>query len=318
MFNKVSSRSLIIIFGALIIVAAIYMLIESSKGERTFKSDIVNIDSAKVTAISIYPRATRHKEVRLFKEGGNNWRVKLDNNKTASVPENKIKSLLDMLVQVKPDRVAAHDQSKWSEFKVDTAGTRVKVFEGNNNTLDLIVGKFSFQQPRQMNTFVRLNGEDEVYETEGFLDMAFNQTPNSFRNSEIVNDDMSNWNKLTFTYSENSFELKKAGKDWTINGTKTDSAQTVNYLRTLSHLNGNSFIDNPSEYQLKKAEFTLTIQSSSKGTITVIAYEDSTNTLLTSSQNEGTYFNGNQSGLLQKIFVSANYLLSNKQDKKKK
>ena len=63
---------------------------------------------------------------------------------------------------------------------VDTAGTRVKVFEGNDNTLDLIVGKFAFKQPRQMNTYVRLNGENEVYETEGFLDMAFNQKPDDF------------------------------------------------------------------------------------------------------------------------------------------
>jgi hypothetical protein len=312
MFNKVSNKSLLIIFGALIVIAAIYMLIESSRGERTFKSDIVNIDTTKVTAISIYPRATGHKEVRLFKEGGNNWKVELNNNKTASVPENKIKSLLTMLTQVKPNRVAAQEQSKWAEFKVDTAGTRVKVFEGNKNTLDLIVGKFSFQQPRQMNTFVRLNGEDEVYETEGFLDMAFNQTPDNFRNNEIVNDDMSSWNKLTFTYPEDSYELIKTDKDWTINGIKTDSAKTVNYLRTLSHLSGNSFVDTPVGSQLQKAEFTLTIQSGSKGSIIVNAYGDTTSTIVTSSQNEGTYFNGTKSGVLQKIFVSAKNLLSGK------
>ena len=106
------------------------MIIESSHGERTFKSDIVNIDTAKVTAISIYPRATNHKEVRLYKEGDKNWKVKLDNNQTASVPESKVKSLLNMLVQVKPIRVAAQDKSKWAEFKVDTAGTRVRSLSG--------------------------------------------------------------------------------------------------------------------------------------------------------------------------------------------
>ncbi|HSD64505.1 MAG TPA: DUF4340 domain-containing protein [Ignavibacteriaceae bacterium] len=312
MFNKVSNKTLIIIFGALIAAAVIYMIIESRQGERTFKSEIVNIDTAKVTAISIYPRATGHKEVRLYKDGDKNWKVKLNDNQTASVPENKIKSLLSMLVQVKPGRVAAQDKSKWAEFKVDTAGTRVKVFEGNDNTLDLIVGKFSFQQPRQMNTFVRLNGEDEVYETEGFLDMAFNQTANSFRNNEIVNDDMSNWKKLTFTYPDNSFELVKNDKSWTINGTNTDSAKTANYLRALAHLTGNSFIDNPLESELQKAEYRLTIESGSKGSIVVTAYGDTSKTILTSSQNEGTYFNGNQAGLMQKIFVSAKHLMSDK------
>lgn len=312
MFNKVSNKSLLIVFGALIVIAAVYIIVESSRGERTFKSDIVNIDTTKVTAISIYPRATNHTEVRLYKEGDKNWKVKLNDNRTASVPESKIKSLLNMLVQIKPERVAAQDKSRWAEFKVDTAGTRVKVFEGKDNTLDLIVGKFSFQQPRQMNTFVRLNAEDEVYETEGFLDMAFNQKPNSFRNDQIVDDNISSWKKLTFTYPDNSFELVKNDNSWTINGTKTDSAKTANYLRTLSHLNSGSFIDNPPQSDLQKADFTLTIESTSKGAIVVTAYGDTTETIVTSSQNEGAYFNGKMNGLLQKIFVSQEHLSSSK------
>jgi hypothetical protein len=308
MFNKVSNTTLIIIFVVLIAIAAIYMIIESSRGERTFKSDIVNIDTAKVTAISIYPKATNHKEVRLYKEGDKNWKVKLNDNQTASVPESKIKSLLTLLVKVKPMRVAAQDKSKWAEYKVDTAGTRVKVFEGNDNTLDLIVGKFSFHQPRQMDTFVRLNGEDEVYETEGLLDMAFNQKPSSFRNNQIVSDDMSNWKKLTYTYPDNSFELVKNDKVWTINGSKTDSAKTANYLRTLSHLSSTSFVDNPPESDLQKAEFTLTIESTSKGAITVTAYGDTSGAIVASTENEGAYFNGKTNNLLQKIFVSEKHL----------
>lgn len=306
MFNKVSNKTLIMILGVLIVIAAIYIIVESSRGERTFKAELVNIDTTKVTAISIYPRATNHKEVRLYKEGDKNWKIRLNSNQTANVPENKIKSLLSMLIQVKPLRLAAQDKSKWAEFKVDTAGTRVKVFEGNNNTLDLIIGKFSFQQPRQINNFVRLTDEDEVYETAGFLDMSFNQKPDYFRNNMIVDDNTANWKKLTFTYPEDSFELVKNDNVWTINGEKTDSAITANYLRTLSHLSSTSFIDNPGI--LQKAEYTLTIESSANGAIVVTAYGDTTNTILTSSENEGTYFNGKPNGLMQKIFVSAAHL----------
>jgi hypothetical protein len=308
MFNKVSNKTLIIVFGALVVIAAIYMIIESSHGERSFKTDIVNIDTAKVTAISIYPRATNHKEVRLYKEG-KNWKVKLGNNLTANVPKNKIQSLLKMLVEVKPTRVAAQDKSKWAEFKVDTAGTNVKIFEGGDNTLDLIVGKFSFQQPRQMNTFVRLNGEDEVYETQGFLDMAFNQKPDYFRNNALVNDDPANWKKLTFTYPDSSFELVKKDNHWTINGNNTDSAKTANYLRTLSHISSTSFVDNPSDSELGKAKYTLTIESSSLGGIVITAYGDTAGVIISSTENEGAYFNGKQSKLSEKIFVGKEHLL---------
>jgi len=309
MFNKVSNKTLVIIFGVLIAVAAIYIIVESNRGERSFKSDIINIDTSKVTAISIYPRTTNHKEVRIYKVGNENWKVKLNNNQTANVPESKVKNLLDMLIRVKPTRVAAQDKSKWSEFKVDTAGTRVKVFEGNDNTLDLIVGKFSFQQPRQMNTFVRLNGEDEVYETEGFLDMAFNQKPDYFRNNTLVNDNTENWKKLTFTYPDSSFEMVKDSIYWTINGNKTDSAKTAGYLRTLSHLSSSSFIDNPSDAALGKAKYTLTIASTSLGGIVITAYGDTSGTIITSTENDGTYFNGKQNNLMSKIFIGKGHLI---------
>jgi Domain of unknown function (DUF4340) len=305
MFNKVSNRSLIIVFVVLIVIAAIYMMIESSHGERSFKTDIVNIDTSKVTAISIYPRATNHKEVRVYKEG-KDWKVKLENNQVANVPESKVQSLLKMLVEVKPERVAAQDKSKWAEFKVDTTGTDVKVYEGKDNTLDLIVGKFSFQQPRQMNTFVRLNGEDVVYETQGFLDMAFNQKPDYFRNNAIVNDNPDNWQKLTFTYPDSSFELVKKDNYWTINGTKTDSAKTANYLRTLSHESSTSFVDSPSDAQVGNTKYTLSIASTSLGGIVVTAAGDTATTIISSTQNDGAYFNGKQNKLLEKIFVGKN------------
>lgn len=309
MFNKVSNKTLLIVFGVLIIISAVYILVEADRGEKSFKTDIVNIDTAKVTAISIYPRAVNHHEVRLFKEGNNNWKVNLDNNKTADVPERKVKSLLEMLVQIKPTRVAAQDKSKWAEFKVDTAGTRVKIFEGGDNTLDLIVGKFSFQQPRTMNTFIRLNGEDEVYETQGFLDMAFNQKADYFRNNVLVNDDPSDWKKLTFSYPDSSFELVKTNNEWTINGTKTDSAKTAAYLRTLSHLSSSSFEDNLTSGNLGNAGYTLTIESSSKGGIVLSAYSDSSEDIITSTQNDGTHFNGSLDKLFTKIFIGKDHLL---------
>lgn len=308
MFNKVSNKNLVIVLGVLIIIAAVYIIIESNRGEGTFKANLVDIDTLKVTAVSIYPRATNHREVRLYKEG-KNWKVKLDNNLTADVPENKIKTLLTLLVQVKPTRVAAQDKSRWAEFKVDTAGTRVKVFEGNDNTLDLIVGKFSFQQPRQMNTFVRLNGEDEVYETEGFLDMALNQKPDYYRNNTLVNDDPANWKKLTFTYPDSSFELIKDNNSWTIGGNKTDSAKTANYLRILSHLSSTSFVDNPSDAETGHAKYTLAIESGALGGIVISAYGDSTGTIVASSENEGAFFNGKQNNLIQKLFIGKNHLL---------
>ena len=313
MFNKISSKTLIIIFVVLFVFAAIYIYYDSTHEERSFRKDIVNIDTSKVTSISIYPKATNHKEVKIFKEG-KNWLVQLSNNNSVPAENSKVKNLLNQLSEIKANSVAAQDEGKWSEFKVDTSGTRVEVFEGNDNTLDITLGKFSYQQPRSMATYVRVKGDKNVYEVNGFLEFTFNQKPNYFRNSSIVDDDYSHWNRLTYKYpADSSFQLiKDTTNHWTINNIKVDSSKTVNFLRTLSHISGTDFVDNPDESLLSRAVHTLTIETSALGAITISAYIDSTSYLIHSSQNPDAYFNGKTNNLWQKIFVGKNYFFKKK------
>ena len=310
MFKNISSKTLTIIFVILLAIAAFYVYYDSSHEERTFKKNIVDIDSAKVTAISIFPKANNHKEVRLFKEG-KYWQVQLENNKSVPAQESKIKNLLNQLVQIKSMGVAAQNSDKWHEFQVDTLGTEVKVFEGNDNTLDITIGKFNYeQQTRGMSTAVRVKGDDNVYEVNGFLEFTFNQKPNAFRDNYIVNDDMSHWNKLTFTYPDSSFQIvKDTSNHWTINNIRTDSAKTVRFLRALSHLTGSEFIDNPDQSMLNKSNYTLTINSTGLGAINVSGFgtpstdaKSSSQFILHSSQNNESYFSGNANKLWQKVF----------------
>ncbi|MGA9293047.1 MAG: DUF4340 domain-containing protein [Ignavibacteriaceae bacterium] len=313
MFNKISSKALAVIFVVLLGLAAIYIYFDSSREERSFKRDIVNIDTSKVTSISIYPKANNHKEIKIFKEG-NNWEVQLTDNNTVPAENSKIINLITQLSGIKANSVAAQDESKWSEFKVDTSGTRVKVFEGNDNALDIIIGKFSYQQPRTMMTYVRVKGDKNVYETNGFLEFSVNQKPDYFRNNTIVSDDMSHWKRLTFTYpADSSFQLvKDTTNHWNINKLKIDSSKTAIFLRTLSHLTGSDFVDNPDQSLLSKAAYTLTIESSALGAVTISAYIDSTNFLIHSSQNPDAYFNGKKNDLKGKIFVGNNYFAKKK------
>ena len=324
MFKNISSRTLTIVFVVLLALAAFYIYYDSSHEERSFKKNIVDIDTAKVTAISIYPKANNHKEVRLFKEG-KEWQVQLENNKSVPAQQSKVKNLLNQLAGIKSTGVVAQNENKWHEFQVDTVGTRVKVFEGNDNTLDITFGKFNYeQQTRSMSTAVRINDDDNVYNVNGFLEFSFNQKPNAFRDNYIVNDDMSHWNKLTFTYPDSSFQLvKDTSNHWTINGIRTDSATTVSFLRSLSHITGSNFIDNPDQSLLNKSNYTLTIQSTGFGAIDVSGFgTPSTKTknppqfIIHSSQNDESYFNGNSGKLWTRVFVSKKHFFPSKKKKK--
>jgi hypothetical protein len=194
---------------------------------------------------------------------------------------------------------------------VDTSGTRVKVFEGNDNTLDMTIGKFAYQQQfRSASSYVRVKGDKNVYEVKGFLDFAFNQRPDYFRNGTLVNDDFTHWKRLSFAYPDSSFRLEKDSSGyWLINGTRSDSAKTVNYLRILSHLTGSGFIDNPDQALLNKASYTLNIESSALGGITLSAYINPNQFIIQSSQNPDAYFDGNANALWKKIFVGKKSLI---------
>jgi Domain of unknown function (DUF4340) len=162
-----------------------------------------------------------------------------------------------------------------------------------------------------MISYVRVKGDENVYEVNGFLEFSFNQKASYFRDGTIVNDDLNNWTSLTFSYpSDSSFQMVKDTADyWLINNIKTDSAKAVNFLRTLSHLTGNDFIDDPVQTFSASPDYRLNIESTKLGKITLTGYQESGKLVIRASQNQDAYFNGNTNSLWQKIFVGKDYFL---------
>jgi len=301
MFNKNSNKNLWIVLVILIIAVVLIFSSESTKNERSFKKDLVDIDTAAVTEILLYPKSQHGKEVKLVKDN-DEWKVDADSGKQYLVPHSKVENLFNQLLRIKPERVAARSKDKWKEYKIDSTSTRVQVKEDGDKVLDLMIGKFSYQQPRSMSTYVKLADDNDIYEVDGFLDITFNKGVNSFRDETIVRSDKSKWNKLTFDADKlnDSFELVNVDNHWQINGNKTDSIKTEKALNTLSRLTNNSYI-NLGKDKFPRQTAKLTIEVNGGDPITITAYQDSTNYIIESSQNPDNYFDGKKVG--DKIFL---------------
>ena len=300
MFRKLNNSTLVIIFFVLLIVV-VGILFFDSGNERTFRDVLVDIDTTSVTEIHILAKANNFKPVRLFKQD-DNWFVELPDGKNASVSNQRIEQTFKQLTAIVPKRLAARGKNKWSEFQVDSSGTRVQVMEGGKTTLDIIIGRFNYQQqPRSISTYVRLANDNDVYEVDGFLSMTFNQNANAFRDGTILKADYNGWKQLQFTYpGDSSFTLTNNNGKWFIDQTQTDSAKTVTVLRTLANLTRNNFADSI-DISGKTPDYKLSISNANLEFTEVDAYVDPDNTVITSSQNPDTKFDGKT--FFKNIFV---------------
>lgn len=304
MLSNLSNKKLGLIFAVLLIIVLMFFLTDSGKNERTFRDTLVEIDTAAVTAIKLYPKTTGFSEVKIFQEN-DSWFVILENGKKAPVTGEKINSLLSQLLTITPKRLASRNKNKWNELQVDSTGTRVVVEEGPEATLDIVIGKFSFKQPRSMSTFVRLFNDADVYEVDGFLEMTFNQDANSFRDGSVIDDDFNNWSRISFSYpADSSFQAAKQGDYWFVNNVQADSSTTASTLRQLARTTGSEFIDTLEPSELGTPTHIVTIDSEKIGEIVVKGfYVSESDVKIYSSLNPTAIFDGTKNNLFNKVFI---------------
>ena len=303
MSSKFSNKKLAVVFAILLVLVLIFVLTDG-KNERSFRTELVDIDTAAVSEILIYPKTTNYEEVKLFKSA-NSWKVQLANGKVVTAPESKINNLLSSLIGIKPQRLAARGTEKWKEFEVDSTGTRVKVLENGDVTLDIILGRFAFQQPRTMNTFVRLFNDTDVYEVDGFLSATFNQNADNFRDNNVIKGDFENWTNLTYNYpGDSSFTLTKFDGKWFLNDEPTDSAETVKYFRSIERLTNNNFVEELDPALLTNPLYKLTIQGDGFDDIVVDGYQTDSVLVVNSSMNTDSYFDATKNNFSDKVYPS--------------
>ena len=308
MFKKLNIKVLII---ALVALGGILFAVEysdSNKSMSSFKKKLVQIDTANVTALYVYPKGQNHKEIKIYKEGAS-WFVEMEGKKKANASTETLQGSLMQLSAIKTKRVAGTKKTQWEKFEVtDSLGTRIKVMEGKNIALDMYLGKFSFQQQtRSASSFVRVANDDNTYSVDGFLDINFNRDMNAWRDQGIVKSDHDSWTKLVFKYpADSSFVIEKRDDEtWGIDMETPDSIELVKYFRSISNLQNSDFIDDYDVSSLSNPTLSLVIQGVAIPDITINAFQaDTTNKyIVTSSMNPGTYFTCAKTNLAEKIFV---------------
>ncbi len=322
MLKNISSIKL---FSILAILALIYLGIQYFGGKSrssSFRSELVEIDTAKVSKMIIQSKG---KNIELIKES-NSWKVSIGNGKYAEAQKSNIKSTLNSLLSIKPSRISTKDPEKWKDYQVDSTGTNVQVFEGEKITLDLVIGRFGFnqqamqQQQQQMMmggrgmqqffSYVRLNDENEVYVADNFMGMSINADASSYRNKKLLALDSESLTEIQFQYpGDSSFVLNKIDSIWNINGILPDSAAVEKYLSDIKFVNGSSFVDDIPSSALVTPTMSMNLKHNGKADVVIKAFQHPIHKwIINSSENPITYFADEE--LVNRLFIRKKTLIS--------
>ncbi|OQX82027.1 MAG: hypothetical protein B6D64_01180 [Bacteroidetes bacterium 4484_276] len=323
MFRKLNIKTLVII---LVVLAAVILIIDMmGDKERSFRSEIIEVDTANITAVNITIPPGNVEIILSRTSGSGDWSVLSEGSKYPA-DINVVRNILSQLNDLKAERVAATSKDKWDQYEVsDSTGTRVILMDGKKEVAGLYIGKFSYAQPPQgsqqnqyqqqqrgkMTSFVRDVDEKEVYAVDGFLKMSYQNDVNSYRNKSLVNVNKDDISRLMFSYPDSEkFSLTKNNDQWLIEGQMADSANTVGYLNKIYRLTSSNFVD-PSTIKTSDATYSLRIEGNNFSPIELMAYPSDTLTgyVVTSSINPGAEFDGFKSKLFEKLFVGQSEFL---------
>ena len=320
MSGKFNNRTLLIVFLGLAGILVLTRVFTAKKAERTLDVDLVEIDTGRISTIYIYPQAEQGAEL-VFSRSGFVWIVTKD-DRSAPADRYSIDHALDELLNLKADRLVARSEDKWPEFHVnDSLGTRVLVKEGKKTSLDMIIGRFNYQPPaggysgygQQYGTgitYVRNDGEDEVYAVEGFLAMSINQGFSNWRDQAICRLTKDQITRIVFDYpADSGFIAQKMDVNWTINGILADSTSMAQYLNGLSRKSHGDFADGFSP--LSNPVYQVTFEGMNMDPLLIRVYSQVGDELvLHSSINPESYFRITREGLFRDIFKGSAALIS--------
>lgn len=270
----------------------------SNRGGRDFSADLVRVDTAQVTLITI--AAPQRAEISLQREG----RLWIASNRqtTIKTPPEKINRVLGALATVKMDSVVAHQASTWAEYGLtDEAGTRVRAYAEDKLLEEFIIGKaVSDVQTESSASYLRFPEEAEVYAVKGALAERFQIDFDALRDKRVL--------RIPAEATINVLEIMTP--DTTLQYTATqDSAYFEHYLRVLRDISGKHFADDFDEVQGESLWFrTLTLRTArGEDSLVIHCYRDTLREMpfiIRSSQNPDAYFASDSTGVFKMLFLA--------------
>ena len=315
MLSKLNTKTLVVLL--VIMIALFAFLYYSDNTESSYKSEIVNLDTAAVNRVVFY--LSGKDTVELTKDQ-NNWQLVSGNGK-ADADNNKVKALLNRMAPLKTMRLATNNKDHWKKYGVaeDDQYSAIRFYNGNKLLSEVILGKVDYQAPETdeqnpymkgnqgiMIGYARTNGDEDVYVIDGYLKLTFTGNADGYRKKEVIRTDPAGVTEVVIKSGDAGFTLSKKDNKWYIDGVEADSANTTKFINNISRLYGYNYYT-PKDIENIKPVGTALVKTDN-GTITVDAFAvDSADMALVSSMNRNNVIKDKKGKAFEKLFKKKDY-----------
>ena len=235
--TRFNNKILLIVLAVLLGGFVLSKVFRSPARESNLTETVLKLDTGKISAIHIAPATERKNEIRLVRSP-NGWKIE-NGHHTINVDASQVKNALRSLSEIHPDRMLTRSKDKWTTYKVDSAGTHIKIFAGNETSAELSVG-----QTTNGATAVRIDGNEEVYEVQEPLNDYFNKSVSAWRDKSFSRLQPEKVMTIAFQYpGDSSFVLKLEKNIWRADNLTADSAKVESYLNKLRSKTISTFAD---------------------------------------------------------------------------
>lgn len=239
------------LLAVLAVLVGVFFLVKytgDKSRSKSFRSALVQIDTAEVTEI----RITSPEDSVVLTKSAEGWQV---SGKPAD--NNAVKSLMNNLQTIKPSRIASRSDDQWGDFQVDEHGTRVQVLEGSDMTLDIVLGRFNVEGQRSFYSYVRLSEEPDTYVARDFMKMTIAPKSADYRVDDVLRVEWDSLSSVDFNYPDSAFSMYKINEVWQVNGEPVDSAAFENYKSATRFVTSRNFAENTNAPALYDVIFNL-------------------------------------------------------------
>lgn len=307
MFNKLGTKGLLL---AAAVLALIWVLssIGDGDGKGTVRSVVVQVDTAQLTSVTIVPRRLKGAALEFQRKDGQ-WTVK-DSAGTYTVDKASFDMAMSGFHNMRTLRLGGSMAKHAAKYEL-TSGVRTSITFRSAVTEPVTVhcGLVDMEAREAGESFVNVEGEDEIHVIEGSVTRALDQPTSSWREHILIGGDPAQWHKVQLRFGDGTgYDLVRTDGIWTVRGEPADQERVGQFLKSLSKGSSSRYADKTDVTGFLPV-YTITIQQAQGAPVIVEVFDTGSALVLVKRDRPDLKFWLDRERDMSRLYRPAEYLL---------